>query len=79
MEISRIRKHLQAEKVGGQLFVFNELGSTNDVLRELVAEGSDADGTVVVSDSQTGGRGRLGRKWVSPGGMNLYLSALFRP
>ena len=67
MEISRIRKHLQAEKVGEQLFVFNELGSTNDVLRELVAEGSDADGTVVVSDSQTGGRGRLGRKWVSPG------------
>ncbi len=79
MEVLRIRNHLQAEKVGGQLFVFNEVGSTNDVLRELIAEGSDADGTVVVSDSQTVGRGRLGRKWLSPGGMNLYLSALFRP
>ena len=79
MEISRIRKHLQAKKVGGQLFVYDEVGSTNDVLRELIAEGSATDGTVVVSDSQTAGRGRLGRRWVSPAGRNLYLSALFRP
>ncbi len=79
MEISRIKKHIEAEKVGEKLFVFGEVGSTNDVLRDLVAEDVAADGTVVVSDSQTVGRGRLGRKWVSPGGMNLYFSALFRP
>ena len=79
MEISEIRKHLSAETVGEKLLVFDEVGSTNDVLRELTGEGSAADGTVVVSDSQTAGRGRLGRKWVSPRGVNLYLSALFRP
>ena len=79
MEISEIRKHLAAETVGDRLFVRDEVGSTNDVLRGLMEEGSATDGTVVVSDSQTAGRGRLGRKWVSPAGVNLYLSALFCP
>ncbi len=79
MEISEIKKHLRAEIVGEKLFVYDEAGSTNDVLRELMGDGLAADGTVVVSDSQTAGRGRLGRRWLSPGGINLYLSALFRP
>ena len=79
MKISEIKKHLAAETVGGKLFVYDEVGSTNDVLLELISEGVASDGTVVVSDSQTEGRGRLGRKWLSPAGRNLYLSALFRP
>ena len=79
MEISKIKKHLSAEVVGEKLFVYDEVGSTNDVLRELMGDGLAADGTVVVSDSQTAGRGRLGRRWVSPAGSNLYLSALFCP
>ena len=79
MEISEIRKHLVADTVGEKLFVYDEVGSTNDVLRELLGEGTATDGTVVISDSQTAGRGRLGRRWVSPAGSNLYLSALFCP
>ena len=79
MKISEIKKHLSAEIVGEKLFVYDEVGSTNDVLRELIGDGLATDGAVVVSDSQTVGRGRFGRKWLSPGGMNLYLSALFRP
>ena len=79
MEISEIKKHLSAEVVGEKLFVYGEVGSTNDVLLELMGDGLAADGTVVVSDSQTAGRGRLGRRWVSPAGSNLYLSALFCP
>ena len=79
MEISEIKKHLAVETVGEKLFVYNEVGSTNDVLLGLIGEGKTSDGTVVVSDSQTAGRGRLGRKWLSPAGSNLYLSALFRP
>ena len=79
MEISEIKKHLSAEMVGEKLFVYDKVGSTNDVLRELMGDGLAADGTIVVSDSQTAGRGRLGREWVSPAGRNLYLSALFCP
>ena len=79
MKISEIKKHLSAEIVGEKLFVYDEVGSTNDVLRELIGDGLATDGAVVVSDSQTAGRGRFGRKWVSPAGRNLYLSALFCP
>ena len=79
MEISEIKKHLTAETVGEKFFVYGEVGSTNDVLLGLIGEGKASDGAVVVSDSQTTGRGRLGRKWVSPAGRNLYLSALFCP
>ncbi|MCY3986653.1 MAG: biotin--[acetyl-CoA-carboxylase] ligase [Candidatus Dadabacteria bacterium] len=79
MEISKIRKHLETEKLGEKLLVFNEVDSTNNILRGLAAQGAAMDGTVVVSDSQTAGRGRMGRKWISPRGMNLYLSALFCP
>ncbi len=79
MEISEIKKYLATKIVGEKIFVYDEVGSTNDILRQLAGEGTAADGMVVVSDSQTAGRGRLGREWVSPAGRNLYLSALFCP
>ncbi|MBW6504436.1 biotin--[acetyl-CoA-carboxylase] ligase [bacterium] len=52
--------------------------STNRVAMEM-AESGAKHGTVVVTDAQTDGRGRMGRRWVSPGGKNLYVSLLFRP
>ncbi len=79
MKIPEIRKYLTAKTVGESLFAYEKVNSTNDVLIELVQEGIAGDGTVLVSDSQSEGRGRLGRKWISPPGKNLYLSALFRP
>jgi BirA family biotin operon repressor/biotin-[acetyl-CoA-carboxylase] ligase len=51
--------------------------STNDVLKDLARAGA-AEGTVVVAEAQTAGRGRQGRAWQSPGG-NLFLSFLLRP
>jgi BirA family biotin operon repressor/biotin-[acetyl-CoA-carboxylase] ligase len=52
--------------------------STNDEARALAASGAP-DGTVVVAEHQTAGRGRLGRTWHSPAGRGLYLSVLLRP
>ena len=51
--------------------------STNDVARELAADGAD-DGTVIWADMQTKGRGRRGRNGVSPKG-NLYCLTILRP
>lgn len=51
--------------------------STNDVARDLAAAGAP-EGTAVVADEQTGGRGRLGRPWASPPG-GLWLSLVLRP
>ncbi|MEO5362662.1 MAG: biotin--[acetyl-CoA-carboxylase] ligase [Magnetococcus sp. DMHC-8] len=57
---------------------FAELDSTNRLAARLAQEGAD-QGTVVVADCQTGGRGRLGRSWFSPRGVNLYCSVVLRP
>jgi BirA family transcriptional regulator, biotin operon repressor / biotin---[acetyl-CoA-carboxylase] ligase len=54
------------------------IGSTNDRARELLASG-DADGTAVVADEQVAGRGRQGRTWSSPPGLNLMVSVGLRP
>ena len=52
--------------------------STNRVAMEM-AENGAKHGAVVVADAQTAGRGRMGRRWESPAGMNLYVSLLLRP
>jgi len=52
--------------------------STNDVAKDLAAQGAP-EGTVVVADEQTAGRGRLGRRWLAPPGTCLLCSILFRP
>ena len=58
--------------------VFGEVDSTNTLLKKMAREGAPA-GTVLVADRQTGGRGRLGRSFLSPGGVGVYFSALIRP
>ncbi len=56
----------------------DEVGSTNDVAKELAQQGA-AEGTAVVADCQTAGRGRLQRRWASPKGKGIYLSVILRP
>lgn len=55
-----------------------EIDSTQHLARELARAGAE-EGTVVIAESQTGGRGRLGRRWHSPPGVNLYCSLVLRP
>lgn len=57
---------------------FDEIGSTNDTLRSMARNGAP-QGTVLVADRQTGGHGRRGRSFLSPGGVGIYLSVLLRP
>lgn len=60
------------------LHVYGEIDSTNTRLRMMAMEGAP-HGTMVVADMQSAGRGRLGRKFVSPSGSGIYLSILIRP
>lgn len=55
-----------------------EAGSTNDVAARLAELGAE-DGTTVVAETQTAGRGRYGRVWFSPAGAGLYVSVVVRP
>lgn len=58
--------------------VYAQVGSTNTLLREA-AENGAPEGTVIVAESQTAGRGRRGHTFWSPEGTGLYLSILLRP
>jgi BirA family biotin operon repressor/biotin-[acetyl-CoA-carboxylase] ligase len=57
---------------------FETIGSTNDVAAALASERAP-EGTVVIADAQTAGRGRRGRTWFSPPGAGLYVSVILRP
>lgn len=67
-----------AENLGGKIIVLSETDSTNNYAKELASNGA-AHGTVVAAEKQTGGKGRLGRRFESPSGKGLYISVIVRP
>jgi BirA family biotin operon repressor/biotin-[acetyl-CoA-carboxylase] ligase len=60
------------------LHTYSTVDSTNTQAK-LLAKNGAPHGTVLVADTQTGGRGRLGRSFHSPGGAGIYLSVILRP
>jgi BirA family biotin operon repressor/biotin-[acetyl-CoA-carboxylase] ligase len=64
--------------VGRDIRVFEETTSTSDVIEKLARDGVK-EGVVVFAEAQTKGRGRLGRKWMSPTHKGLWFSVLLRP
>src|SRR5580704_9333161 len=64
--------------IGRDIRVFEETTSTNDVVEKLARDGVK-EGAVVFAESQSRGRGRLGRKWISPPRKGLWFSILLRP
>ena len=70
-----------AERLGSfgkRLVHFPSIGSTNDEATRLANDGA-AEGTIVIADAQTAGRGRMGHTWFSPSGAGLYVSIVLRP
>jgi BirA family biotin operon repressor/biotin-[acetyl-CoA-carboxylase] ligase len=64
--------------IGRDIRVFEETNSTNDVIEKFARDGLK-EGIVVFAESQTKGRGRLGRRWISPPKKGLWFSVLLRP
>ena len=64
--------------IGREIQVFEETTSTNDVMARL-ARGGVKEGVVIFAESQSKGRGRLGRRWISPARKGLWFSVLLRP
>jgi len=73
-----VRVQLENSRVGGRLEFLKLTASTNTDAFRLAEEGA-VEGTVVLADAQTGGKGRRGRVWSSPAGVNLYCSVVLRP
>lgn len=74
----RVRDLLAGERFVSHLVLLDQTASTNDEALRLAAQGA-REGTVVIADAQSAGRGRLGRPWHSAAGAGLYLSVLLRP
>ncbi len=78
LSIEEIRRQLTASTVGRRLHLLGEVDSTNLRCRDLARAGAP-EGTVVMAEGQSAGRGRRGQAWFFAGGVNLYASVLFRP
>ena len=69
---------LATKRIGSSVVCLKETESTNQVAFRMAEEGA-GEGTVVIADAQSAGKGRLGRVWLSPAGVNLYCSVVLRP
>lgn len=69
---------LKSGHMGRRIFAYKSIGSTNDTAKRL-AESDSPEGTLIIAEKQTRGRGRLGRSWHSPQNKGLYFSLILRP
>ena len=69
---------LRRAQIGKRIISFDSISSTNDVAWKEAEKGA-AEGTVVVAEEQTAGRGRLSRRWHSPVGLGVWMSVVLRP
>jgi len=77
IDLNKLQEGLDTKRVGRSIFFKRSVGSTNSWARRFARLGA-CDGTVFLAESQTAGRGRLKRKWVSPAG-GLWFSVVLRP
>jgi len=77
LSTEQIIPYLADKKYTAKLRVYDTLASTNDTAKEL-ARGGCEHGTAVIADSQTAGRGRMGKSFYSPSGGGVYISFIFR-
>jgi len=73
-----IRRELRTKVFGRSVYHYFQVKSTNDIAHELAQQGA-AEGTLILSEEQTEGRGRLGRSWLSEKHQGIYLSLILRP
>jgi len=78
LTFEEIKDFLNTEYIGRNIIYYDSIGSTNSKAKEL-AENDQEHGTVIISEEQTAGRGRLGRNWVSPKYKGIWMSIILRP
>ena len=69
---------LTTQLLGSEIYYFSEIGSTNDEAKKKAVAGCP-EGTLVITETQLGGRGRLSRGWFSPVAKGLWFSVVLRP
>ena len=69
---------LETELLGKNIFCYDSIDSTNEEAKRRALAGAPS-GSLFIAEQQTGGKGRLGRSWVSPAGTGMWFSVLLRP
>lgn len=78
MSVQSISKYLNPELSELRIEVYKTIDSTNNRIKEYAAQGRP-EGMIVIAETQTAGRGRMGRSFYSPPASGVYISFLFRP
>lgn len=73
-----LEQGLKTKTMGQTIYFYEETDTTNNHARELALEGAP-EGTLVVAEKQTAGRGRRGKVWESPLGTGIWMSLVLRP
>lgn len=77
-DTAKLRDLLADCRYGRQIHYVQETHSTQDIATQLIREGAE-EGLLVLAETQTSGRGRLGRPWFSPPGTGIYMSLVVQP
>jgi len=73
-----IKRNLKTEFIGKEIIHLDSVDSTNNYGKELASTGFN-DGTLIVAEEQTKGRGRLGREWISQKGKGIWMTIMLKP
>lgn len=72
-----IEDKLNTEFIGRKIHYYDSIDSTNKIAKDIAFE--EGEGTVIISEEQTNGKGRLGRDWISPKGKGIWMSIILKP
>lgn len=78
LTLEEIESYLSTNFIGRKVFHFDSIESTNSMAKSL-GDSDDINGSIVISEEQTNGRGRLGRAWISPKHKGIWMSIILRP
>ena len=73
-----VKENLKTRYMGQTIYYEKEIDSTNQEAKKFARAGAE-EGTLVIADKQTAGKGRLGRSWESPSGTGIWMSLILRP
>lgn len=78
LSLSELEPYLSTSFIGRSIIYLDSTSSTNTYAKQT-AEKPFKEGTVIIAEEQTAGKGRLGRQWVSPNGKGIWMSILLKP
>ncbi|MBP1961928.1 biotin--[acetyl-CoA-carboxylase] ligase [Paenibacillus aceris] len=77
-QVTELLQGMRTKVLGQKVHIYGEVDSTQTIAHSLVASGAP-EGTLVLAEAQTAGRGRMGRAWHSPAGKGIWMSLVLTP